>query len=71
MEFEIIGDAPDWTDSPRALTAKEMEQMREAVQDRVLSSGRLRGIKLYREMTRATLGAAVRYVDRLRQAEGL
>lgn len=69
MKTEIVGRAGrDWTDAPRALNDEELARVRDAAQDGFLKSGRLSAIKLYRELTDATLPAAVRFVDRLREA---
>lgn len=60
MKFEIIGDAPEpWTDTPRVLTHQERAWMRVATSN----GGRVAGVKLYRELTRATLAVAVQFVD--------
>ena len=58
MEFEIVSDAPEWTDAPRELTAAETSTIR------LLS--RLEAIKRHREWTRSTLDAAIRCVDEAR-----
>lgn len=60
MNFEIIGDEPEpWTDTPRTLTHQERTWLRVTASE----GGRLEGVKLYRKLTRATLGVAVQFVD--------
>lgn len=60
MHLEILSDALEFTDSPRALTAYEQQRIRQ--------SSRRDGIKLHREWTRSTLKAAIREVDALNGA---
>lgn len=60
MEFEITGGPMiDFTDHPRELTPRELDQLRDA-------PNRIGMIKLYRSLTNATLKAAIYFVDALR-----
>ena len=58
-EVEMVGNpGTSRTDNPRQLTADE---------ERIIwQSGRLDAIKLHRQWTNSTLGAAVRCVDAIR-----
>lgn len=59
MSIEIVGAeiGTEWTDSPRDLTKDEAAQ--------VVSAGRVRGVKLHRQLTHSMLAAAVRSVDQI------
>lgn len=60
MQFEIIGNpGRQFTDTPRALTDDEKAEIRGAYSE----GGRLKAVTLYREVTDATLSAAVREVE--------
>ncbi len=54
MKFDIQ-QSEGWTDKPRELTYNEKCKLR--------GLSRLDAVKLYREMTRARLGVAIRFVD--------
>lgn len=58
LELDVQSSTP-WTDTPRALTDEESAALR--------GLSKLEAIKLYREMTRATLKAAVAFVERTTQ----
>jgi len=60
MKIEIIGDpGTEWTDTPRALTKNETDQIKAA--------GRLDGIKLHRQFTNSTLLAAKNAVEAIQK----
>lgn len=75
MQFDIQSGGREWTSTPRDLTAHETASLIEAIKlgrpGAMMSSGRLHGIAVYREMTSATLPVAVRFVDDLIKAEGI
>lgn len=53
--------AHNHTNSPRELTDAEKQLLEDAM--RVATWSRGTGIKLHRELTNSTLGAALRYID--------
>jgi hypothetical protein len=63
VEFDVQQSEP-WSDCPRPLTADESAALRHLIDTYTgMGTPRLPAIKLYREMTRASLKAAVSFVD--------
>jgi hypothetical protein len=61
MKVEVMGNAKtDLTNTPRDLTPEETTQ--------ITAIGRIAAVKLYREMTNATLAVALKNVDRIQLA---